>query len=415
MNAVRIFLCLLFLLTGQINSSRANTLHVGKNRTFSSIKAALKAAKNGDTIIVHQGLYKEGNIIIDKSVYLKGEKMPVLDGQHRYEVLSIKSDYVTIKGFHIRNSSKSTLDDPGGIKAYDVSRLLVEDNELSDNYYGIYLQYSDHCIIRNNHIRSSQKIESRSGNGIHCWKADSLQITGNHIEGHRDGIYFEFVTGSLIWRNISKNNLRYGLHFMFSNNDAYISNIFTNNGTGVAVMFSKKVNMMNNTFRENWGDAAYGILFKELSDCLLSGNTFERNTTGIFFDGTSRMQIERNIFKANGWAMRMQANCIDNVITKNSFMGNTFDVSTNGSLTLNRFSLNYWDKYEGYDLNKDHIGDVPFRPLSVYSVIVERNPPAMLLFRSFMISLLEKSEKVIPTLTPENFVDRQPLIKPATL
>ncbi len=110
--------------------------------------------------------------------------------------------------------------------------------------------------------------------------------------------------------------------------------------------------------------------------------------------------------------MRMQANCMDNKIERNNFLGNTFDVSTNGSLTLNYFSQNYWDKYEGYDLNKDKLGDVPYRPLSLYSVIIEKNPPAMLLYRSFMISLLDKSEKIIPSLTPENFVDLQPLMKP---
>src|SRR5690606_13773063 len=225
-------------------------------------------------------------------------------------------------------------------------------------------------------------------------------------------IYFEFVTHSVIWRNIAKNNLRYGLHFMFSHNNAYITNYFRSNGAGVAVMFTKKVVMMNNTFEENWGDAAYGVLFKELTDCYLSGNRFVRNTTGIFFDGSNRITAERNIFQANGWGMRMQANCMDNVIAYNNFMGNTFDVATNGSLTLNHFHENYWDKYEGYDLDKDKIGDVPYHPLSLYAVIVEKNPPAMLLYRSFTIRLLEKSERMLPSLTPENFVDQKPRMVP---
>jgi nitrous oxidase accessory protein len=34
----------------------------------------------------------------------------------------------------------------------------------------------------------------------------------------------------------------------------------------------------------------------------------------------------------------------------------------------------------------------------------------MLLFRSFMVSLLDKSEKILPSLTPENFIDNTPLI-----
>lgn len=404
--------CILFLAT---ENSFAKTIHVGKGKAFTSIRKALSVAQSGDTIIVNAGVYKEGNIIIDKPLHFVGKDYPILDGELRHEIISIKSDNVSVSGFRIQNSGRTAMSDPGGIKVYDAKNVTIEKNILTNNYFGIYLQYAANCIIKNNVIKASQKEENQSGNGVHCWKSDNLQIIGNKIEGHRDGIYFEFVTHSVIWRNIAKNNLRYGLHFMFSHNNAYITNYFKNNGAGVAVMFTKKVVMINNTFEENWGDATYGVLFKELSDCYLSGNRFIKNTTGIYFDGSNRITAERNLFKGNGWGMRMQANCVDITISHNNFMGNTFDVTTNGSLTLNQFFENYWDKYEGYDLDKDKIGDVPYHPLSLYAVIVEKNPPAMLLYRSFMISLLDKSEKVLPSLTPENFVDNKPRMSPYNL
>ncbi|HOA37395.1 MAG TPA: nitrous oxide reductase family maturation protein NosD, partial [Flavihumibacter sp.] len=369
-------------------------------------------ASNGDTVEVNGGTYKEGNIIISKSIALIGKSRPVLDGQFRFEILSVKANGVLVSGFQIQHCGQGTLDDPGAIKVYDASQVRIENNDLVDNFFGIYLQYSHHSVIKNNRISAKQTIENQSGNGIHCWKSDNLQITGNHISGHRDGIYFEFVTESVIWRNISENNLRYGLHFMFSGSDAYFSNLFRRNGAGVAVMFTNKVTMMNNTFTENWGDAAYGLLLKEISDCTMIGNRFLKNTTGIMLDGSNRVYMEKNLLKGNGWGMRLQANCVDDTIVRNNFIGNTFDVSTNGSLTLNKFDHNYWDKYEGYDLNKDQIGDVPYHPLSLYSVVAERNPPAMLLYRSFIISLLDKSEKMMPSLTPANFVDPHPLLKP---
>ena len=369
----------------------------------------------GDTIIVFKGVYKEGNLIIDKSICFLGDGNPVLDGEQKHEVLSVKSNHVTIKGFTIQNSGRAVMSDPAGIKIYDASHVNIESNIFIDNYFGVALQYAVHCIIKNNKIKASQKEENQSGNGIHCWKSDSLQIIGNKIEGHRDGIYFEFVTHSVIWRNIANQNLRYGLHFMFSHNNSYFTNLFKNNGAGVAVMYTKKVVMMNNTFEENWGDAAYGVLFKELSDCYLSGNKFIRNTTGIFFEGSSRIIAEHNLFQSNGWGLRLQASCMDITIKSNNFVSNTFDAATNGTLTLNQFEANYWDKYEGYDLNKDKTGDIPFHPLSLFAVIVEKNPPAMLLYRSFMISLLDKSEKVVPSLTPENFVDNHPRMIPYIL
>jgi len=195
---------------------------------------------------------------------------------------------------------------------------------------------------------------------------------------------------------------------MFSNSDAYIANVFKNNGAGVAVMFTHKVKMFGNTFIENWGDAAYGLMLKEISDSYIIGNRFSRNTSGIYMEGTSRILVEKNIFESNGWGMKIQANCMDNTIAGNNFISNTFDVATNGSLVLNTFNGNYWDKYEGYDLDKNGTGDVPYHPLSIFSVIVEKNPPAMLLFRSFMVSLLDKSEKMMPSLTPDNFIDTLP-------
>ncbi len=397
------------------SGTAAALLQVGNGKPFSSIRSAIAAARNGDTIIVLKGLYKEGNIVVDKALCLIGKDTPILDGELKYEILSIKSDNVMVKGFQFQNSARSAVNDPCAVKVYHANNIVIEENILLNNYFGIYLQYASHCLVKNNLLKASQKEEYQSGNGIHCWKSDSLQIIGNRIYGHRDGIYFEFVTHSLIWRNISHNNLRYGLHFMFSHENAYITNYFRNNGAGVAVMFTRKVTMLNNTFEENWGDAAYGVLFKELSDCYLGGNRFVRNTTGAFFDGCNRIVAERNSFRANGWGMRMQANCVDNTLSENNFIGNTFDVATNGTLTLNHFNENYWDKYEGYDLNKDRIGDVPFHPLSLYSVIVEKNPPAMLLFRSFMINLLDKSEKIMPSLTPENFVDKHPRMAPYKL
>jgi nitrous oxidase accessory protein len=392
------------------STTSASIIHVGSQHAFKTIIPALKFAKHGDSVLVEKGFYKEGNIIIDKAIFFLGKDFPTIDGDRKFEVLSIKSNNVTVKGFKIQHSGYATIDDPGGIKVYDSHHVTIIDNLVYDNFFGIYIQYSKNCVIKNNKIIAFGKEEQEIGNGIHCWKSDSLQIIGNYVSGNRDGIYFEFVTNSVIWRNISVHNIRYGLHFMFSNDDAYFSNIFENNGAGVAVMYTKNVVMMNNTFKDNWGDGAYGLLLKDISDATIFNNRFINNTSAIFMDGGNRIKVEKNTFKANGWGLKIQASCMDNIIENNNFLGNTFDVSTNSTLIQNRFIANYWDKYEGYDLNKDGIGDVPYRPLSLFSVIVERNPPAMLLFRSFMVSLLDKSEKILPSLTPENFIDNTPLI-----
>lgn len=378
-----------------------------------TITEGLKAAETGDTVLVEAGHYKEKNLIIRKRIVLKGMDYPVLDGERKYEIISVKVNGLVVDGFKLIHSGISSLEDLSGIKVYDSRDVIIKNNILEDTFFGIYMQNVINCTIENNQLTGISKEEQQSGNGIHCWKSDSLRIIANKITGHRDGIYFEFVKNSVIWRNTSFDNIRYGLHFMFSNDDTYVNNIFRNNGSGVSVMYSNRIKMFSNYFEENWGDAAYGILLKEISDGSMEGNYFRKNTTGIYMEGANRILMKRNTFENNGWALKIQASCVDVVLELNNFLGNTFDVGTNGSLVLNRFKNNYWDKYEGYDLNKDKIGDIPYRPVSMYSMIVEKYPAAMILFRSFITALLDKTEKILPTLTPENLKDTAPMMKKA--
>jgi nitrous oxidase accessory protein len=261
-------------------------------------------------------------------------------------------------------------------------------------------------------LSASAELEYQLGNGIHLWKCNHAEIVGNQITGHRDGIYFEFVTNSSIRKNISQKNKRYGLHFMFSHDDSYEDNVFRNNGAGVSVMYTRHVKMLRNTFEDNWGSSAYGLLLKDIGDSEVLNNKFIGNTSGIYMEGTSRTKFERNVFLKNGWAIKLQASCDGNTFEYNNFQMNTFDISTNGSLVLNAMEHNYWDKYEGYDLDCNGIGDIPFHPVSLFSVITERIPSAMLIWRSFLVYLLDKAEKVVPVMTPENLRDNLPQMRP---
>ena len=391
----------------------AKTIPVGAKHAYKTITAALEAAVNGDTLLVEAGIYKEKNLVIKKRIILKGMNYPVLDGEKKYQVISIRANGVVVDGFKIVHSGISSLEDLSGIKVFNSRDVIIKNNHLEDTFFGIFMENVLNCTIENNQLVSFSKEEQQSGNGIHCWKSDSMRIINNTIRGHRDGIYFEFVKNSIIWRNTSVNNIRYGLHFMFSNDDSYISNIFRNNGSGVSVMYSNRIKMFNNYFEENWGDASHGILLKEISDGYMQGNYFSKNTSGIYMEGANRIFMKYNTFENNGWALKIQASCMDVVLEHNNFIGNTFDVGTNGSLVQNTFNNNFWDKYEGYDLNKDKIGDIPYRPVSMYSMIVEKYPSAMILFRSFITTLLDKTEKIIPSLTPENLKDNSPLMKKA--
>ena len=393
----------------------ARTIVVGKDQPVTSIRKAIELAKERDTILVQPGIYKEGNIILNKNIILLGRNYPVLDGEKKFEILTVSGINITIKGFQLQNCGQSAMNDYASIKIIDSKNILIEDNRVVNSFFGIHLSNSSYITIRHNSISGSPTSEQNTGNGIHLWKCNHALIDNNYVTGHRDGIYFEFVTESTIQNNLSEKNIRYGLHFMFSNSDNYLNNTFNSNGAGVAVMYSHKVKMEGNKFEMNWGPASYGILLKDITDSYIHNNTFYKNSVGIHMEGTSRINAFKNIFRENGWAIKVQASCDDNNFYQNNFYGNSFDIATNGTMVLNKFYNNYCDKYEGYDRNKDGVGDVPYHPVSMYSMIVEQNPNSLILLRSFMVSLLDKAEKAIPSLTPENLIDDKPMIKPNKL
>ncbi len=406
---VRSLICLLFFFTCTQQAQAIISATITAPGT--GLQAALDAAKPGDTIMVKAGLYKLHNVLVRNPVHLVGEGFPVFDGEGKYETFIVTSGRVYIAGIEIRNTGRSSLSDMAGIRLQDVSNVTINNCRFYNTTYAVYLQNSSWCTISDNRIQAQGTDELQSGNGVHAWKSSHLLIRNNVINGHRDGIYFEFVTESRIEKNISFNNIRYGLHFMFSHHDTYSGNTFRNNGAGVAVMYSKGVDMQHNHFDHNWGDAAYGILLKEISDSRISGNVFQKNTMGLYMEGCSRIRVYRNTFSANGWAMRIQANCDGNRFEVNNFTGNSFDVATNGSMVLNVFQDNYWDKYEGYDLDKDGTGDVPYYPVSVYAVITERIPAAMILYRSFLTNVMDQAEKVMPSIIPDQLKDSSPKMK----
>ena len=396
-------------------SPSARTIVVGNNQPFTSLKNALASARDKDTIFLTKGVYREGNILLTKSVTLIGIGNPVLDGEKKYEILTVSGKKITIKGITFRNSGYSAMKDYASIKVIDASDITIESNTIINAYFAIHISNTSYAVIRRNNIIGSPKSEQLTGNGIHLWKSTHALIDGNHVQGQRDGIYFEFVSLSRVQNNLSENNIRYGIHFMFSNDDVYYNNTFRTNGAGVAVMYSKKVNMESNHFIHNWGASSYGILLKDISDSRIQHNEFFKNSVALHLEGTSRIDIYQNLFRENGWAIKVQASCEDNNFHHNNFLNNSFDVATNGTMVLNKFYNNYWNKYEGYDMNKDGVGDVPYHPVSMYSMIVEENPNSLLLLRSFMVSLLDKAERAIPVLTPENLVDEKPMIKPNNL
>ena len=378
-----------------------------------TLAEAVRLAVPGERIDVPAGIYREPTLVIDKPMELVGAEGATLDGDGARELIDIRADDVTVRGLRLQNTGRSQVDDRAAIRVGRVRRCRIEQNSIVDSFFGIYLARAEDCQIRRNELHASNLRETFSGNGIHLWYSNGTVIEDNRIEGHRDGIYFEFVKHSRVARNVSRGNLRYGLHFMFSDDCEYEDNRFEANGAGVAVMYTRRVVMTGNTFADNWGAASFGLLLKDIRDSRIDTNVFRRNSVGMYVESSDRVAISGNDFDRNGWAVKLFANSEGNHFSGNNFTGNSFDVATNARQAYSTFEGNYWDGYRGHDLDRDGIGEAPFRPVRLFSLIVEKNEPSLILLRSFLVQLLDAAEAVMPALTPDTLVDAAPLMAPA--
>jgi nitrous oxidase accessory protein len=376
-----------------------------------TIGDAIRAAKPGDRIVIPRGVYRESTIVVNKPLTILGEPGAVLDGANATHILRIEADDVTVRGLSFTNVKVSHVEDRAAIRVGAVRRCVIEDNRVDDAFFGIYLAGTTGCRIARNTLTANGKTEDQSGNGIHLWTARDVEVLDNRVSGHRDGIYLEFAHDARVQGNLSERNVRYGLHFMYSDDCAYSANEFRGNQAGVAVMYTKRVVMSRNRFEDNWGPAAYGLLLKEIYDTRLEDNVFARNTTALLADGATRLEARRNVFSDNGWAVKLLASTQSAELTGNTFAGNTFDVATNSRASGNTLRGNYWDSYEGYDLDRDGRGDVPHHPVRLFSLIVDNNEPTVVLLRSPLIALLDRAERVLPSLTPETLADASPLMR----
>ncbi|MCK5907209.1 MAG: right-handed parallel beta-helix repeat-containing protein, partial [Flavobacteriales bacterium] len=211
----RIFTLLLFIQFSSI--IYAETIIVCASCEVKTVRDAVLQASDGDTLVIKKGVYYESEILIDKSLTILGEDLPVIDAESKSKLFTVIADSVTIKGLHIKNIALSYTEDLSAIRIKKQKYFVVEDNVLENIFFGIYIEGCKGGIIRNNIVTAEAVEEFNSGNAIHLWHSKNIKILNNHVEGARDGIYLEFIDSTLVQGNTSTKNIRYGLHFMFSN------------------------------------------------------------------------------------------------------------------------------------------------------------------------------------------------------
>ena len=390
--------------------------HAGPGQALRSVKAAISAAAPGDTVVVHEGVYQEGALRIDRPLTLAGVGNAVLDGGSTDEIILITASDVTVRGVTLRNGGRSSTRELAGIRVESARGVTLAGNRFSDCNYAIYLAKARDCEVRDNCIEGRAEREINSGNGVHLWNCRGVRVRGNRITGHRDGIYLEFASDALVENNVVEDNLRYGLHFMSSHGSRYDGNHFRRNGAGVAVMYSRQVEMTNNVFESNWGGSAYGLLIKDLTDSRITGNVFRRNSTAIYAQGATRMMFERQRVSAKTGgrcgSFRMETTT---PFRRTTSRGNSFDVGTNGDLEPAPLPAQLLGPIRRLRSGSRRNGR---RAVPAGQPLRHRRrtrSSSVLLIRSFMVHLLDRAEKAFPSITPESVLDETPSMRPHDL
>jgi nitrous oxidase accessory protein len=405
---------LALMLAVLVTGAQAEVLTVGPPPArFQSLQEAITAARAGDTIRVHDGRHI-GQFILDKQLILEGVGKPVLRGTGQGSVVIVTVDHCAVRGFRIEHSGRD-------LQAEDSGLLLksndnrVEDNELRDVLYGIYLFHSQHNVIRHNTVYGRRELQlGGRGAGLHVWNSHDNLIEDNFITEERDGLYIQNGHRNTIRRN-RVTHLRYGLHYMNSDDNTFDDNLFAHNIAGAAIMYSKRIAFRRNAFIHNRGFSSFGILFQECEESVAENNFIIDNATGIFMEALRKSAFRRNVIAENDTAMQIFSSSTGNLFTENNFVENISPLQLVGKRTDTRWQVdgrgNYWSDYDGYDLNGDGIGDVPHKIQNVFEYLEGDYPRLRLYLNSPAAQALATAEKTFPIVRGSMEADTAPLTK----
>ena len=218
----------------------------------------LDRAQAGDVIELAPGDYK-GAIRIDRHVVLTGRPGAVLDGGGAGNVVTVTAPDVTIRGVTIRGSGRDLQTmDSGVFLEKSAQRALIENNRFEENLFGIYVHgAAGSRVLRNvvEGIRDGRLNEA--GNGVSLWNAPDVTIAENTFRYGRDGI-FTISSRKDRFVNNRFDQVRFAVHYMYTNDSEVSGNVSVGNHIGYAIMYSNRLVIRDNISDR---DRDYGLLF----------------------------------------------------------------------------------------------------------------------------------------------------------
>ena len=402
-------------------TARAATHEVGATAEHRSIGAAVAAANPGDEIVVHAGVYRE-HVVIDRALTLRGEVGAIVDGDGTGTIGLVEKGPTVVRGFTLRNGGDSLLGEDAGVKLKGAASCAIDGNEVLDTLFGILVMASPKTRVTGNHVLGMNLAISRRGDGIRLHASNDSIVDDNLIDRSRDLAIWQ-SSRVVARRNVVRHS-RYGLHYMFCDDDLFEDNVFEDNQVGAAVMYSRRLTLRRNHFVRSRGPSAYGLLIKVGDDVLVENNWFVDNTRGVFLDDTpssfySKCVFRRNLVAGNDAGVSLSPSVSRVAFTENAFIANRVEVEVLGSVPADRnvWSVdgrgNYWSDYVGFDADGDGIGDTPYRVEHFIEHLGERWPAVGLLRFGPAAEALEMAARAFPVVKPATVVtDPHPLVRP---
>ncbi len=396
------------------------TLTVSPDGPLESVSGAIASAEAGDTIRVLGGEYRE-NIVIDKALTIIGENYPLIDGGGKGVVVWIMAPGTVFRGMRVEGSGMSLNLEDTGILVDTARGSVIEDNRLGDVLFGIYVKNSPDCVISGNAVEGKDLPLAERGDGIKLWYSSGTKIIKNRLHNTRDLVMW--WSGDTVIKGNRVEKGRYGLHYMYSNNNVFEDNIFIDNYVGGFLMYSDGITFRNNIFARNQGPATgYGIGFKDLDHVIAEGNLFIDNRIGMYMDNSPHLidawnRIDDNVIAYNDIGVSMMPSIERNIFVSNTFLENHEQVEVRGgghlagNLWFKDGRGNYWSDYVGYDEDGDGMGEIPYKSEKLFESIIDEIPELRLFIYSPVSKAIELAAEAFPVIKPEpKLIDEHPLI-----
>lgn len=376
-----------------------------------SIAAAIQRAQPGDTVQIERGTYNE-HLLIDKPLTLRGHNRPTISGQLSGDVIRIRASGVTLDGLILRDGGSDMDAQNAGVYIVPgADRVTVQDCDLVYNLFGIWLEKSNGSRVLRNVISGKRDLLSAArGNGIQVYNSADTQVIDNNISYTRDGIYVDISTRAL-FRGNKIHHVRYGTHYMNTNNSTWENNETYLNRGGLALMEVRDLVVRNNVA---WGNEDHGIMLRTIQDSVIENNVVAANGRGFFIYDAEYNVVRNNVVINNRVGVHLSAGSSNNKVDGNDFIDNQEQVKFVAARDVEwgKTAGNYWSNYSGWDQNGDGVGDLAYEANDVVDRLNWQYPLVKLLLSSPSIQTLRFVARQFPVLRAPSVVDKHPRTRP---